>query len=81
MRIQGMTDKKPQTPLELFEYKNKNCKVPVQVEETSDLIAKAWCKKTLNGINGLSFGILAFMSIQFSLKMKRRLQSLRKLKI
>ena len=42
-----MTDKKPQTPLEIFEYKRNHCTVPVQVEESADWTAKDWCKENL----------------------------------
>ena len=42
-----MTDKKPQTPLEIFEYKSKHCIFGVTIEETADTAAKDWCKENL----------------------------------
>jgi hypothetical protein len=42
-----MTDKKPETPLEIFEYKNKHCIFGVTIEETTDTAAKEWCKENL----------------------------------
>jgi hypothetical protein len=42
-----MNDKKPQTPLEIFEYKNKHCTHGVTIEESTDTAAKDWCKENL----------------------------------
>jgi len=43
-----MTEKKPVTPIEIFEYKSKYCIYPVVINEDLEEKGKNWCKINLD---------------------------------